>query len=159
MTVRPKEERCHQQVRVVIGSSICRVDRDLREAIETRVKTVFRRFSRRISEVRVWLDDLNGPRGGVDRMCRIEVQLIAGGTATATSRAQTFCVALANALERAKRAIDRLLKRRRTRARFARRPRGHRDHCVGATSDTRPLDLLIQDFFLLTNNVMHEPGD
>lgn len=159
MTARPKEERCHQQVRVVIGSSICRVDRDLRETIETRVKTVFRRFTRRISAVRVWLDDLNGPRGGVDHLCRIEVQLIAASTATATSRAQTFRVALANALERAKRAIDRLLKRRRKRARFARRPRGHRDHCVGATSDTRPLDLLIQDSFFADRHVMHEPGD
>ena len=108
---------------IAIRSGVFRIDADLRETVETRVRQRLRRYARRISEVRVWLDDANGPRGGIDRTCRIQVELFSAGTATVESRAATVYAALAGAIEQTKTTIDRTLKRRRTRARFQRRPR------------------------------------
>jgi len=111
---------------IAIRSSVFRIDADLRETVETHVRRGLRRYARRISEVRVWLDDANGPRGGIDRSCRIQVELLSAGTWTVESRAGTVYAALAGAIERVKMTIDRALKRRRRRARFPRDPRNRR---------------------------------
>ncbi len=116
-----------EQVRVVVRSGTHRIDSDLRATIKKRVNTAFRRFVKRIRTVRVWLEDVNGPRGGIDCLCRIEVQLIPADATTVESRASTLRAALTVALERAKRTIDRLLKRRRTKARDGRRSANRRD--------------------------------
>lgn len=127
MTILPQDTRRPSHMTVAIRSGDLRIDADLRDAIGERVRRSFRRHARRVREVRVWLDDLNGPRGGVDRTCRIQVQLTAAGTSTVESRAQTVHAAVAGAVARAKQTIDRTLKRRRTRARFPREPRNRND--------------------------------
>jgi len=71
---------------IAVRSGVFRIDPDLRETIEKRVRRGLRRYARRISEIRVWLDDANGPRGGVDRTCRIQVDLSSAGTSTVESR-------------------------------------------------------------------------
>lgn len=108
---------------IAIRSGVFRIDADLRETVERHVRRGFHRYARRSTEVRVWLDDANGPRGGIDRTCRIQVELLSAGTATVECRAETVYAALAGAIERAKTTIDRMLKRRRRRARFPREPR------------------------------------
>ena len=123
MTHLPNLARHTRHMPIAIRSGVFRIDADLRETVETRVRQRLRRYARRISEVRVWLDDANGPRGGIDRTCRIQVELFSAGTATVESRAATVYAALAGAIEQTKTTIDRTLKRRRTRARFQRRPR------------------------------------
>lgn len=125
---------------IAIRSGVFRIDADLRETVETRVRRGLRRYARRISEVRVWLDDANGPRGGMDRTCRIQVELRRAGTATVESRAETVYAALAGAIERAKTTVDRTLKRRRTRARFPREPRN-----LGNGPDGRGQFAIVED--------------
>ena len=44
-----------------------------RDYAERRLEFGLGRLQHRIVRVRVWLTDLNGPRGGVDKRCRIEV--------------------------------------------------------------------------------------
>lgn len=51
----------------------------LRDHIERRVGFALRRFSDRIRSVTVRVVDLNGPRGGIDKECRIEVKAVAKG--------------------------------------------------------------------------------
>lgn len=44
--------------------------------IERRVEFALGRFSEAISSISVTLEDTNGPRGGVDQLCRMRVNLI-----------------------------------------------------------------------------------
>lgn len=127
MTRLPNIARHGRHMTIAIRSGVFRIDADLRETIDRRVRRGLHRYARRISEVRVWLDDANGPRGGIDRTCRIQVELSSAGTATVECRAETVYAALAGAIERAKTTIDRTLKRRRRRARFPREPRNRPD--------------------------------
>jgi putative sigma-54 modulation protein len=48
----------------------------LRGHIERRLCFALERFARRISRVRVSVGDLNGPRGGIDKRCRVAIVVI-----------------------------------------------------------------------------------
>ena len=47
----------------------------LRARLERRLAFALGRFAPRIGRVRVRLEDVNGPRGGVDKRCRLEVAI------------------------------------------------------------------------------------
>lgn len=47
----------------------------LENHVRTRIGFAFSRASSRVRRIHVTLSDLNGPRGGVDKRCLIEVQL------------------------------------------------------------------------------------
>ncbi len=51
----------------------------LRTHIERRLHFALSRFGARILHVAVRLEDINGPRGGVDKRCRIVVALAGAG--------------------------------------------------------------------------------
>jgi ribosome-associated translation inhibitor RaiA len=51
----------------------------LRDHVERRLSFALGRFGNRIDRVTVWLEDLNGPRGGVDKRCRIEACVLRSG--------------------------------------------------------------------------------
>ena len=56
------------------------ISEQLRGHIERRLCFALERFARRIRKVRVSVGDLNGPRGGVDKRCRVTIVLIPSTT-------------------------------------------------------------------------------
>ncbi len=92
----------------------------LRDFAETRLRFALRRLSGWVSRAKVQLSDVNGPRGGVDKRCRIELHTAAGGPVVVSSVAHDWRAALADALGRAQIAALRLTQRR---SGFARRRR------------------------------------
>jgi hypothetical protein len=76
-------------------------------------RTVFvmRRVTQLVPRARVQLSDVNGPRGGVDKQCRIELATDGAGHIVASSTARTWRGALNAALARAVRAVMRLWRR------------------------------------------------
>jgi putative sigma-54 modulation protein len=84
-----------------------------REYMERRIQYTFDRFSARISSVTVGLADLNGPRGGADKQCRLVVRMVKSGQITIEETSQNALAAVALAADRAGRAISRQLDRRR----------------------------------------------
>ena len=66
----------------------------------------------KLREVYVWMEDLNGPRGGVDHRCRIDLRLKPRGRLTATADATNGHDAGAQAAKRAAMLLDRTYKRR-----------------------------------------------
>ena len=62
-------------MRTIIHTKDLDVDDVLREHIERRALMSFSRLAERISRIEIYLSDLNGPRGGVDKHCKIEVHL------------------------------------------------------------------------------------
>jgi ribosome-associated translation inhibitor RaiA len=71
------------------------------------------RFGHRIQDVAASLVDLNGSKGGVDKLCRVVVRLRPNGKVTIQETENNIFTAFARALDRAKRAVARTLERRR----------------------------------------------
>ncbi len=85
-------------------------DSELTEQIKKRALTALGRFSSRISNVIVRLDDMNGPKGGIDKRCSIELSG-SFGRRLAEVRDQSFNVAIDRGFAVAQRSLVRLLKR------------------------------------------------
>ena len=66
-----------------------------------------RRFARRIDRVTVWLEDVNGPRGGVDKRCRIAVRLRPAGAVFVAKNASDAFAAIGRAAGRTGSAVAR----------------------------------------------------
>jgi len=72
-----------------------------------RVRFVMRRLTWLVSRAKVQLSDVNGPRGGVDKRCQVELNTDSSGTAVITSMARDWRSALEAALDRAARVLMR----------------------------------------------------
>lgn len=80
---------------------------------ERRALFAFGRFSHRIERVSVLLSDTNGPRGGIDKECRLLVRLRPSGTLRVAEQDVDMYAAIDRASERMARAVARELARRR----------------------------------------------
>ncbi|MDX2200177.1 MAG: HPF/RaiA family ribosome-associated protein [Phycisphaerae bacterium] len=49
-----------------------------RESVEKRVSVALRRFAKRIIDLKITLDDVNGPKGGNDKRCKLQAAVKAG---------------------------------------------------------------------------------
>jgi hypothetical protein len=95
---------------------------DLRDLTERRVRFVLRRLGWLVPRAEVQMSDMNGPRGGVDKRCQVELRTDGAGSVVVASVASDWRVARDNALARAARFLMRLWRRntdsRRTRQRL-----------------------------------------
>lgn len=99
-------------MRVLIESS-CPQAKDLHEVATRRVDFALRRLHWLVSTVRVRFADQNGPRGGVDKRCRIELAAPGKPTLVVTSTASEWRAAFEAALERAARTLRKARQRAR----------------------------------------------
>lgn len=90
---------------------------EFRDQALQRVKFAMRRLSWLVPRAKVQLADTNGPRGGVDKRCRVEIKSDGGGSVVVTAVARDWRSALDQALARACRALLRTWRRSRTHAR------------------------------------------
>jgi hypothetical protein len=77
----------------------------LRTLAERRVRQTLKRLAWLTPRVRVHLSDINGPRGGIDKRCQIELQTVGGRPVIVTSMAKDWFSALQSALARAARSL------------------------------------------------------
>jgi hypothetical protein len=90
----------------------------LRPLAVHRVRFALRRLDRMVPRARVRLSDVNGPRGGIDKLCQVELHTPQRRVVT-SSRAAAWRDALDLALQRAARVLARSLKSRRAGTRAA----------------------------------------
>ena len=62
-------------MKIEIRSLNERIDQAQRDSIERRLLFALGRFGDRIRRVMVRLEDMNGPRGGLDKRCHVEVRM------------------------------------------------------------------------------------
>ncbi len=105
------------------------VSEALRSHAERCLGFALRRFGNRIDRVTVWLVDMNGPRGGIDKCCRIDVRLRPTGSAFAAEASSDAYTAVGRAAGRIGRAVARRVTREQ-----GRRP----DLCERGRSADRP---------------------
>ena len=102
-------------MQVRIHSHGIHTDSELRRSIERRLDLSLGRFGSRIQEVRVWLSDDNGPRGGVDKTARIELDLHGARELRVEQTATSWQEAVDVATGRMGRTAAREIERRRNR--------------------------------------------
>ena len=83
----------------------------LRQLAITRLQFVLRRVRWLVPRATVRLSDLNGPRGGIDKRCQVELRTDGAGSLVVASVANDWRTALDNALARAARFLMRLWRR------------------------------------------------
>lgn len=84
---------------------------ELRDVAERRARFVFRRLDWLIPKATVSMSDVNGPRGGIDKRCQIEIKSDVAGSVVVASVARDWRTALDKALARAARLLMRLWRR------------------------------------------------
>jgi len=82
-----------------------------RDLIERRVRFVLRRLGWMVPRAEVKMSDVNGPRGGIDKRCQVELRTDGAGSLVVASVANDWRTALDNALARAARFLMRLWRR------------------------------------------------
>ncbi len=92
----------------------------LRDVAVGRVRFVMRRLAWLVPRAEVRLTDVNGPRGGVDKRCQVELRTKRSGTVRVTALARDWRAAMEEALLRAARVLVRNLQRARGQRRSVR---------------------------------------
>jgi putative sigma-54 modulation protein len=86
----------------------------LRAYVERRLAFALDRHLDRVARVRVVLFDVNGPKGGADKACRIDVRLRGGRVARATSVERDGYASIDRTAHRVARLVAREVARERT---------------------------------------------
>lgn len=100
-------------MRIEIRGKGIEVTAGLREFVERRARFSLGRRSDQIERVQVWLEDVNGPRGGEDKRCRVKLSGPGLSGRLIESSSGELGTAVFDALERASRVADRALDRSR----------------------------------------------
>ena len=85
-----------------------------RELIERRVQTALGRHGRHIANVRVMLRDINGPRGGADKKCSLQITGLRSWSVNLTELGDDPLVAVDKVVDRAVISVERAISRART---------------------------------------------
>jgi ribosome-associated translation inhibitor RaiA len=104
-----------------------RLTQSLRVYIARRLTFALGQFRSRIRLIKAVLEDINGPRGGLDQQCRVMVRLGCGKEIRITGRGADLIAAVDHAADRASHAVGRELGRRQKRVARLKA----RDWCIG----------------------------
>ncbi|NDC64778.1 MAG: HPF/RaiA family ribosome-associated protein [Planctomycetia bacterium] len=97
-----------------LKASGVRLPEGLAVRLGERLGFALERFAPRIERVVVFLHDLNGPRGGIDKACRIVVKIRGCGMVTAGVVDPDWWVAVDRATTRIGHTVSRTIERRRS---------------------------------------------
>lgn len=98
-------------MQIVIRTRHTEMTDALRDRVQRRLHFAFDWAERSIGRISVVLSDLNGPRGGVDKRCRVLVVLPGWPDLIVEDTESDFAVAIDRAVDRAGRSLSRRLAR------------------------------------------------
>lgn len=129
---------------LVVGEKM-RVRESDYDYVTRRLYFALGRFAPQIASVTAWLGDSNGPRGGVDKRCRIVVKLRRLESVLREAHADALEAAVSAAAESAGRGVARALERRRhTRRRPGLSMAGPRDRSLNSHRLTPPNTVAVE---------------
>lgn len=122
---RPVKRRSGRTAAPLVPAYIRAVDRALdaesRAYVRRKLGMKLGKFAKAIERVSVRVEDVNGPRGGIDRACRIKVVLSGLPSVIVEDRDASLQAAVDRALGRTERAVRRSVEARHAK-RVSRRP-------------------------------------
>ena len=99
----------------LLKDQVSRRPTDLPDHIERRLRFALARFGDRVEKVIVFLQDRNGPKGGIDKVCRILAKVQGCGTIMATVADSEWQAAVDRATTRVGHTVSRRIGRLRER--------------------------------------------
>jgi putative sigma-54 modulation protein len=96
-----------------IRSQNMHLDENVESEVERRVEFALKQFNSWITRVQVHLEDVNGPRRGIDQQCRILVTIKGGKTIKIEDIDADLIAAINRASDRLGQAVGREIDRRR----------------------------------------------
>ena len=102
-------------MKLIIRSGNLNGRTELATYINNRVTFAFSQCRHAVESASVALQDVNGPKGGIDKQCRVLVKPVGMERFGITERQSDVYQAIYNCLSRASQSLDRKLKRRRAR--------------------------------------------
>lgn len=102
-------------MKIELRSSNMPISDAMREHVGRRIDFAVRRFARHIERIVVRLADVNGPKGGPDKRCRIIARFAPRGSVIVEATDADAYVAASQAAIRLDERVSRALLRRRTR--------------------------------------------
>ena len=84
--------------------------RSLRPASQEQMHFALRRLAGAVRRARLTLTDANGPRGGTDKQCQVQIHMEPHGIVLVNARADNWRQALDQAIQRAVQLVVRRLK-------------------------------------------------
>lgn len=109
-------------MQLFVASHGVEMKRRIRKRIEQRLRFAANRFERHLCEIAVHVADENGPRGGVDTVCRLTARLRDGSAIRIEEKDANVMGAFGRAAKRFRTAILRRMGRIKTRMRRAAPP-------------------------------------
>jgi putative sigma-54 modulation protein len=100
-------------MQVEIHGQNLRLDDQIQEHVERQMDFALGQFDSWISGIAVYLEDTNGPRGGVDKRCRCLVNIKHGKTIKVEDEDRDFTIAVNRAADRLRNAVGREVEKRR----------------------------------------------
>jgi len=99
---------------VLITGKGVEIDSSLKAHIRRRIDFVLSRFSTKVGHVRVVVTNKSGPFGGIEKLCRIRVQLPGDTTVAVSSSDEDLHVAIAHAADQIHSIVARRIEMGRT---------------------------------------------
>ncbi len=99
-------------MKVTVTSSIDKFSSHAHDSVQALLRSSLARFAPKITQVSVLVADENGPRGGVDKLCQVNVMMPGIGTVTTTARHEKLIAAVSAATRRDPRIVVNKTKRR-----------------------------------------------
>ncbi len=87
------------------------LSRELRHLAERRFDFALSRIAKQVSQIDLVVSDQNGPRGGVDKYCRVTVRLNQGRTVVISDKDADMATCISRVADRAARAVTRTIAR------------------------------------------------
>ena len=89
-----------------------RVFPSVMKSLERKAQQAFDRFEQSLADVRMMLQDVNGPKGGTDKLCRVMVAVPHGRDIIVETRGDNILSVAAEAIEKAAYVLGRQHDRR-----------------------------------------------
>ncbi|MFT5085603.1 MAG: putative sigma-54 modulation protein [Lentisphaeria bacterium] len=99
-------------MRLQIHSRHVDINDTLREHIKHKIQIAFSRLEQHISRVLIRISDVNGPKGGIDKYCHLELSIDHKENIIIKDRQAELHTAIHSAIQRASRTLTRRLARR-----------------------------------------------
>jgi ribosome-associated translation inhibitor RaiA len=100
------------EMRIWIKDKQKQIGSSATEHIMDKVEAAFSKFGQHVVSVDLIIEDVNGPRGGIDKKCQLLVNIRGMKSVVVSTKKASASRAIAKAIAKAKRTTNRKLKRR-----------------------------------------------
>ena len=87
------------------------LSKDARKKLHERALKVLSRYDLRITSAKLTFTDINGQKGGIDKVCTLQARLAHGGEIVVTKKADSLRLAFSRSLQSVRHTVVRLSKR------------------------------------------------